>query len=99
MFHNRGKCTGRYAATRDRLVQRERDCFAAAEWMEDDQDRYAVLETVGTMRETRVAFEEILSLWPHFRVDESDLARLPSLWVRAWQHVHVELDSQPAAAT
>jgi len=41
--------------------------------------------------ETRVAFEELLSLWPKLRVDESNLVRLPSLWVRAWQQVPVEL--------
>jgi cytochrome P450 len=41
--------------------------------------------------ETRVAFEEILSLWPRLRVDESKLTRLPSLWVRAWERVPVEL--------
>lgn len=41
--------------------------------------------------ETRIAFEEILSLWPSFRVEESSLSRLPSLWVRAWEQVPVEL--------
>jgi cytochrome P450 len=41
--------------------------------------------------EARVAFEEILSTWPEYEIDESSLERLPSLWVRAWQRVFVRL--------
>jgi cytochrome P450 len=41
--------------------------------------------------EARVAFEEILSTWPEYGIEESDLSRLPSLWVRAWERVQVVL--------
>ncbi len=41
--------------------------------------------------EARVAFEEILSAWPTYEIDESSLQRLPSLWVRAWERVFVRL--------
>ena len=41
--------------------------------------------------ETRIAFEEIFKRWPNFRVDISSLSRLPSLWVRAWERVPLEL--------
>jgi len=37
--------------------------------------------------EARVAFEELLSRWPQLRVDETQLERLPSLWVRAWERI------------
>ena len=40
--------------------------------------------------EARVAFEEILSRWPGFEIDETRLERLPSLWVRGWARVDVE---------
>jgi cytochrome P450 len=42
--------------------------------------------------EARIAFEEILARWPTLRVDEPQLTRLPSLWVRAWQRVMVHAD-------
>jgi len=41
--------------------------------------------------EARVAFEEILARWPDHRIDRESLARLPSLWVRAWERVPVAL--------
>ena len=37
--------------------------------------------------EAQIAFEEILARWPELALDESQLARLPSLWVRAWESV------------
>jgi cytochrome P450 family 130 len=37
--------------------------------------------------EARIAFEEILARWPDYEIDLSSLARLPSLWVRAWERV------------
>lgn len=40
--------------------------------------------------EAKIAFEEILSRWPALSVDESKLARLPSLWVRAWRRILIE---------
>lgn len=41
--------------------------------------------------EARVAFEELLSAWPDYQVDESALARLPSLWVRAWERIPLQI--------
>ena len=41
--------------------------------------------------EAKIAFEEILAIWPGYRVEEAALVRLPSLWVRAWEQVHLEL--------
>jgi cytochrome P450 len=41
--------------------------------------------------ETRIAFEEILARWPEHEVELAGLTRLPSLWVRAWERVPVEL--------
>ncbi len=41
--------------------------------------------------EARVAFEEILARWPDYEIDLASLERLPSLWVRAWERVPVEL--------
>ncbi len=41
--------------------------------------------------EARVAFEEILALWPSHEIDETKLERLPSLWVRAWERVFLEI--------
>jgi len=40
--------------------------------------------------EARIAFEEILLAWPEFEIDEATLVRLPSLWVRAWETVHLQ---------
>lgn len=37
--------------------------------------------------EAKIAFESLLERWPELPVDESRLARLPSLWVRAWEHI------------
>lgn len=37
--------------------------------------------------EARVAFEALLERWPELPVDEGELARLPSLWVRAWERI------------
>lgn len=37
--------------------------------------------------EARIAFEELLARWPDLPVDEVALARLPSLWVRAWERI------------
>jgi cytochrome P450 len=42
--------------------------------------------------EARIAIEEILSAWPDYQVDEKALVRLPSLWVRAWQEVPLEVE-------
>ena len=42
--------------------------------------------------ETKVAFEELLLRFPSMAVDESRLARLPSLWVRAWDRIEVARD-------
>lgn len=41
--------------------------------------------------EARIAFEEILARWPDYQIDLASLTRLPSLWVRAWEGVHVAL--------
>ncbi len=41
--------------------------------------------------EARIAFEEILARWPDYEIDLGALERLPSLWVRAWERVPVEL--------
>jgi cytochrome P450 len=41
--------------------------------------------------EARVAFEEILSAWPEYEIEDSSLTRLPSLWVRAWERVSINL--------
>lgn len=41
--------------------------------------------------EARIAFEEILARWPDYEIDLAALKRLPSLWVRAWEGVHVAL--------
>ena len=41
--------------------------------------------------EARIAFEEILARWPDYEIDLGSLERLPSLWVRAWERVPVEL--------
>ena len=41
--------------------------------------------------EARIAFEEILARWPDHEIDLGALERLPSLWVRAWEQVPVEL--------
>lgn len=43
--------------------------------------------------EARIAFEEILARWPDYEIDLASLARLPSLWVRAWERVPVLLRS------
>jgi hypothetical protein len=37
--------------------------------------------------EARVAFEEILARWPEFVVDATGLVRLPSFWVRGYEHL------------
>lgn len=41
--------------------------------------------------EARIAFEEILARWPDYEIELGALERLPSLWVRAWERVPVEL--------
>ncbi|MEZ4334279.1 MAG: cytochrome P450 [Myxococcota bacterium] len=41
--------------------------------------------------EARIAFEGILARWPDYRVERERLARLPSLWVRAWRGVPIRL--------
>jgi cytochrome P450 len=41
--------------------------------------------------EARVAFEEILARFPRYEIDLAALARLPSLWVRAWERVPVSI--------
>lgn len=41
--------------------------------------------------EARIAFEEILGRWPDYEIDLPSLARLPSLWVRAWERVPARL--------
>jgi len=41
--------------------------------------------------EARVAFEEILGRWPRYEIELATLARLPSLWVRAWERVPVSI--------
>ena len=43
--------------------------------------------------EARVAFEELLTRWPELPVDEDGLARLPSLWVRAWERIPFRRES------
>jgi len=37
--------------------------------------------------EARIALEALLERWPELPVDESQLERLPSLWVRAWERI------------
>ena len=46
--------------------------------------------------EARVAFEELLARWPELTVDESGLARLSSLWVRAWERIPIPMKASAA---
>ena len=39
--------------------------------------------------EARIAFEELLLRWPDLQIDDANLRRLPSLWVRAWKGIEI----------
>ena len=41
--------------------------------------------------ELRVAFEELLARWPDYVIDETQLRRVPSLWVKAWERIEIRV--------